>query len=68
MSYKFKGIDISTITSTAGGSTTTVAHNVFKNFQLPVIMTNSFNNFGIFQFPEKFIPRTVLTSLFKKKI
>jgi len=45
-----------------------VARAWFKNFQLPVIMTNSVNNFGIFQFPEKFIPRSVLTSLFNKKI
>jgi dTDP-glucose 4,6-dehydratase len=45
-----------------------VARTWFKNFQLPVIITNSVNNFGIFQFPEKFIPRSVLTSLFKKKI
>lgn len=44
------------------------ARTWFKNFQLPVIITNSVNNFGIFQFPEKFIPRSVLTSLFKKKI
>jgi dTDP-glucose 4,6-dehydratase len=39
-----------------------------KNNQLPVIITNSVNNFGIFQFPEKFIPRSILTSLYKKKI
>lgn len=45
-----------------------VARTWFKNFQLPVIITNSVNNFGIFQFPEKFIPRSILTSLFKKKI
>lgn len=32
MSYKFKGIDISTITYTTGGSNTTIAHNVLKNF------------------------------------
>jgi len=32
MSYKFKGIDISTITSTTGGSNTTDVHNFFKNY------------------------------------
>jgi dTDP-glucose 4,6-dehydratase len=40
----------------------------FKNFKLPVVITNSVNNFGMFQFPEKFIPRSILTSLFMKKI
>ena len=45
-----------------------VARTWFKNFNLPIIITNSVNNFGIFQFPEKFIPRSILTSLFKKKI
>jgi dTDP-glucose 4,6-dehydratase len=45
-----------------------VARTWFKNFQLPVIITNSVNNFGAFQFPEKFIPRSILTSLFKRKI
>lgn len=32
MSYRFKGIDISTITSTAGGSNNTFVHNIFKNY------------------------------------
>ena len=45
-----------------------VARTWFKNFKLPVVITNSVNNFGIFQFPEKFIPRSILTSLFMKKI
>jgi len=45
-----------------------LARTWFKNFQFPVIITNSVNNYGIFQFPEKFIPRSVLTSLFKKRI
>ena len=45
-----------------------VARTWFKNFKLPVVITNSVNNFGIFQFPEKFIPRSILTSVFMKKI
>jgi dTDP-glucose 4,6-dehydratase len=45
-----------------------VARTWFKNFKLPVVITNSVNNFGKFQFPEKFIPRSILTSLFMKKI
>jgi len=45
-----------------------VARTWFKNFKLPVIITNSVNNFGIFQFPEKFIPRSILMSVFMKKI
>jgi dTDP-glucose 4,6-dehydratase len=45
-----------------------VAKTWFRNFKLPVIITNSVNNFGAFQFPEKFIPRSILTSLFKRKI
>jgi len=34
----------------------------FKNFNLPCIITNSVNNFGPFQFIEKFIPRSILLS------
>jgi dTDP-glucose 4,6-dehydratase len=45
-----------------------VARTWFKNFKLPIIITNSVNNFGIFQFPEKFIPRSILSSLLMQKI
>jgi len=45
-----------------------IARSFFKNFKLPIIITNSVNNFGKFQFPEKFIPRSILTSVSKKKI
>ena len=39
----------------------------YKNFNFPCIITNSVNNFGIFQYVEKFIPRSILTAK-KKKI
>jgi dTDP-glucose 4,6-dehydratase len=45
-----------------------IARSFFKNFKLPIIVTNSVNNFGKFQFPEKFIPRSILTSVLKGKI
>lgn len=40
----------------------------YKNFKLPVVISNCVNNFGKFQFPEKFIPRSIITSIEKKKI
>jgi dTDP-glucose 4,6-dehydratase len=39
----------------------------YKNFNFPCIITNSVNNFGFFQYVEKFIPRSILTAK-KKKI
>jgi len=38
----------------------------FKTYNLPVIITRSTNNFGSYQFPEKFIPR-LLTNAFLEK-
>lgn len=40
----------------------------FKNFNLPCIITNSVNNFGPFQFIEKFIPRSILLAIQQKYI
>lgn len=40
----------------------------YKNFEFPCIITNSVNNFGNFQFVEKFIPRSILLGVNKKKI
>ena len=39
-----------------------------KNFNFPSIITNSVNNFGAFQFIEKFIPRSILLGLNNKHI
>ena len=39
-----------------------------KNFNFPCIITNSVNNFGPFQFIEKFIPRSILLGLNNKHI
>ena len=40
----------------------------FKNFKLPCIITNSVNNFGPFQFIEKFIPRSIMLAIQQKHI
>ena len=39
-----------------------------RNFKFPAIICNSVNNFGPFQFVEKFIPRSILNSLKFNKI
>jgi len=39
-----------------------------KTFGLPIIITNTSNNFGPYQFPEKLIPHTILNLIFNKKI
>ena len=39
-----------------------------KNFKFPCIITNSVNNFGPFQFIEKFIPRSILLGINNKNI
>ena len=39
-----------------------------KNFNFPCIISNSVNNFGPFQFVEKFIPRSILLSSNNKNI
>jgi len=40
----------------------------YKNYNFPCIITNSVNNFGPFQFVEKFIPRSIFLGLSEKKI
>lgn len=40
----------------------------YNNYNFPSIITNSVNNFGKFQFVEKFIPRSILLGLNKKNI
>ena len=39
-----------------------------KNFNFPCIITNSVNNFGTFQFIEKFIPRSIVLGVNNKNI
>jgi dTDP-glucose 4,6-dehydratase len=39
-----------------------------KTYGLPIIVTNCSNNYGNFQFPEKLIPRIIISVLNKKKI
>jgi dTDP-glucose 4,6-dehydratase len=45
-----------------------LARSWHHTFGLPVIVTNTCNNFGPFQFPEKLIPLTVLNALDGKPI
>ena len=40
-----------------------LAHAWFKTYGLPVIVSNCSNNYGLFQFPEKLIPLTLLNAL-----
>jgi dTDP-glucose 4,6-dehydratase len=39
-----------------------------RTFNLPYVITNCSNNFGAYQFPEKFIPHIILCLLNEKKI
>lgn len=45
-----------------------VAKSYFHTFQLPVTVLNLCNNFGPYQFLEKFIPKIIINILNKKKI
>ena len=40
----------------------------YKTYALPVVITRSSNNYGPYQFPEKFIPLIIMNALGKKKI
>jgi len=39
-----------------------------KTYDLPIIVTNCSNNYGNYQFPEKLIPRIIISAINKKKI
>ena len=39
-----------------------------KTYGLPIVITNTSNNYGPYQFPEKLIPHTILNILNKKRI
>jgi len=45
-----------------------IIHSYVKTFELPIIIIRACNNFGPYQFPEKFIPTIILNLLEKKKI
>ncbi len=40
----------------------------YKNFNFPCIITNSVNNYGTYQFVEKFIPRSIILAMKQKYI
>ena len=40
----------------------------FKTYDIPITITNSSNNYGPYQFPEKLIPLTIINCLLNKKI
>lgn len=40
----------------------------YRTYKLPILISNCSNNYGNFQFPEKFIPHTILNALMGKKI
>ncbi|KAF0135289.1 MAG: dTDP-glucose 4 6-dehydratase [Candidatus Saganbacteria bacterium] len=52
--------------SKAGGDLIVKAYR--KTYNLPVIITRSSNNFGSFQYPEKFIPLFITNALSKEKL
>jgi dTDP-glucose 4,6-dehydratase len=40
----------------------------YKTYELPVVITRSSNNYGPYQFPEKFIPLVIFNAMENKKI
>jgi len=40
----------------------------YRTYKLPVLISNCSNNYGSFQFPEKFIPHTILNALMGNNI
>jgi dTDP-glucose 4,6-dehydratase len=54
--------------SASKASSDFLAKAYFKTYQLPVIITNCSNNFGIYQNPEKLIPNIILRAIKKKPL
>ena len=54
--------------SSSKASIDNIFRSYYKTFNLPVIIARCCNNFGPYQFPEKFIPTAILTSIANKKI
>jgi dTDP-glucose 4,6-dehydratase len=52
--------------SKAAADGLTIAY--YKTYRLPVLITRSSNNYGPYQFPEKFVPLIVFNALRNKKI
>ena len=48
--------------SSSKAAATLILQAWYKNFNLPIIITHSVNNFGEFQFVEKLIPRSILSA------
>ena len=40
----------------------------YKTYELPILITNSSNNYGPYQFPEKLIPHVIIQGLVEKEI
>ncbi len=54
--------------SASKASSNTIAYSYFKTFSMDITISNSSNNFGPFQFPEKFIPVVIMNLVNKTKI
>lgn len=54
--------------SASKASSDHLARAWFKTYNMPVIITNTSNNYGPWQFPEKLIPLTILKCITNKKI
>jgi len=52
--------------SKSGGEA--IVHSYWKSFGVPMIITNTMNNFGQRQDPEKFVPKTMLNILQNKTV
>ena len=53
---------LQTIYSASKASAILILKTFINNFKFPGIITNCVNNFGHYQFVEKFIPRSILTA------
>jgi dTDP-glucose 4,6-dehydratase len=45
-----------------------LVHSWHRTFGLPILVTNCSNNYGPYQFPEKFIPQVILSALEHRQI
>ncbi|MCK9596976.1 dTDP-glucose 4,6-dehydratase [Candidatus Pacearchaeota archaeon] len=54
--------------SASKASADLIALSFYKSFNLPVIVTRSANNYGEYQFPEKFIPLFITNLIEEKKV
>lgn len=61
-------LDPSSPYSSSKASCDLLINSYFKTFKLPTVIIRACNNFGPFQFPEKFIPTIISSFINKKKI